>query len=226
MLKFISKVQRSIAIKLILMVGFILVLGLGAWAYFNINYQQRKMMQSIFGEADRLSQSIKLGTHYAMMHNLRDDITRIVINIAKEENLENIRIYNKNGEIKFSNTPAEVDQMINIKAEACYICHRSEPPLKQLSLAERTRIFSSNGGYRLLGIISPIYSEPGCSQNSCHAHPPGKKVLGALDLVISLEKADKEIARFETWLVGFTVFLFGGISVAIIFFILCCFLTH
>jgi len=220
MVEFVSHIRRSIAIKLILLVGLILLLSLGVWAYFNINYQQKKMMQGIFGEADRLSHTIMLGTHYAMMNNLRDDITRIIQSIAQEKKLQNIRIYNKNGEIKFSNTPAEVDQMTNIKAEACYICHRSEPPLGALSLAERTRIFSSPEGDRLLGIISPIYSEPGCSADSCHAHPPGKKVLGALDLVISLEETDKEVALFETWLVAFAVFLFVVISAAIIFFIL------
>lgn len=217
---FVGKIRRSIAFKLILLVGLILLLSLAVWAYFNINYQQKKMMQGIFDEADRLSHTIKLGTHYAMLHNLRDDITLIINNIAEEKKLQNIRIYNKNGEIKFSNTSAEVDQMTNIKAEACYICHRSDPPLEELSLSERTRIFGSPDGYRLLGIISPIYSEPQCSSNNCHAHPPGKKVLGALDLVISLEETDKEIALFETWLVVFAVFLFLVISTAIIFFIL------
>jgi len=220
MLGFVSTIRRSIMTKLILLVGLILLVSLGIWAYFNINYQQKQMMQSIYGEADRLSHTIKLGTHYAMLHNLRDDITQIIRNIAKEKKLENIRIYNKNGEIKFSNTPAEVDQMTNIKAEACYICHRSDPPLEELSLAERTRIFSSPEGYRLLGIISPIYSELQCSSNICHAHPPGKKVLGALDLVISLKETDKEIALFESWLVAFAVFLFVVTSAAIIFFIL------
>ena len=220
MREMVSKIRRSIAIKLIMLVGLILLLSLGVWAYFNINYQQKKMLQGIVGEADRLAHTIKLGTHYAMMNNLRQDITEIIISTAKEKKLKNIRIYNKNGEIKFSNIPAEVDQMTNIKAEACYICHRSDPPLEQLSLAERTRIFNSSEGYRLLGIISPIYGEPGCSANSCHAHPPGKKVLGALDLVISLEQTDKELAHFETWLVAFCVFLFVVIAVAIIFFTL------
>jgi len=220
MFEIISKIRSSIAIKLILLVGLILLLSLGVWAYFNINYHQKKILQGIFDEVDRLSHTIKLGTHYAMMHNLRDDITRIIIGIAKEKKLENIRIYNKVGEIKFSNTAAEVDQITNIKAEACYICHSTDPPLEELSLAERTRVFSSPEGYRLLGIISPIYSEPGCSESSCHAHPPGKKVLGALDLVISLEQADKEVAFFETWLVAFAVFLFVVTSAAIIFFIL------
>jgi histidine kinase len=216
----VRKIRRSIATKLILLVGLILLLSLGVWAYFNINYQQKKTMRGIFDDADRLALTIKLGTHYAMLHNLRDDITLIIANIAKEKKLESIRIYNKNGEIKFSNMSVEVDQMTNIKAEACFTCHRSDPPLEELSLAERTRIFSSATGHRLLGIISPIYSEPQCASNSCHAHPPGKKVLGALDLVISLEQTDKETALLEKWLVAFAVFLFVVVSTAIVFFIL------
>ncbi len=155
-----------------------------------------------------------------MMHNLRDDLTRIIKNIAEEKKLENIRIYNKNGEIKYSKEDAELDQMTNIKDEACYVCHRTDPPLAELSLSERTRIMTSPQGHRLLGIISPIYSEPGCATNACHAHPIDKKVLGALDLVISLEQTDKEINTFKNWLVAFAAFVFLITSAVIIFFVL------
>jgi len=216
----LKKIRRSIISKLTILVGLVLLISISIWAYFNIEYQQKKLMEGIIEGADALSHTIKLGTHYAMMNNLRDDLTLIIKNIAKEKKLENIRIYNKDGEIKFSNKDAELDRMTNIKDEACYICHRSDPPLTELSLSERTRIFASPEGYRLLGIISPIYSEPGCSANACHAHPMGKKILGALDLVISLDQTDKEISRFKEWLVAFAVFVFLTTSAVIIFFVL------
>ncbi|MGD8990627.1 MAG: PAS domain S-box protein [Desulfobacterales bacterium] len=219
MYKIINYLNRSIIYKLTILVGLILLLCISVWAYFNINYQQRKIMQGILEGADGLSHSIRLGMHYAMMNNLRDDITLIIKNIAREKQLENIRIYNKGGEIKFSNKDAEVDQKTNIKAEACDICHRTEPPLAELSLSERTRIFNAPQGHRMLGIISPIYSEPGCA-SGCHAHPEGKQVLGALDLVISLEKTDRELAVFEGWLIAFAAILFLITSAAIIFFIM------
>jgi histidine kinase len=207
-------------LKLTILVGLILLLSISIWAYFHIGYQQKKVMEGILQAVDGLSHTIKLGTHYAMMHNLRNDLTWIIKNIAKEKKLENIRIYNKNGEIKYSNQDLELDQMTNIKAEACYVCHRSEPPLSELSLSERTRVFYSPQGHRLLGIISPIYSEPGCSSKACHAHPEDKKVLGALDLVISLEKTDKELGIFKKWLVAFAGFVFVITSAVINFFVL------
>ena len=216
----LKKIRRSIVSKLTILVGFVLLITISVWAYFNIDYQQNKAMAGFFEEADGLSHAIQLGTHYAMMNNLRDDLTRIIKNIAQEKKLENIRIYNKNGEIKYSNVDSELDRMTNIKDEACYICHRTDPPLTELGLLERTRIFISPQGYRLLGIISPIYSEPGCASSACHAHPADKKVLGALDLVISLDQTDKEIALFKNWLIAFAIFVFVVTSVVIIFFVL------
>ena len=220
MLNFLQKIRRSLISKLLILVGLSLFLSVSVWAFFNIKYQKKNLMEGIVASADTLATTIKLGAHYAMMNNLREDINRIIKKAATAKNLENIRIYNKDGQIKFSKIHSEVDQVTNIKAEACFVCHRTDPPQSQLSLAQRTRIFYAPEGYRRLGILSPIYSEPGCSSNACHFHPEGKQVLGALDVVVSLEKTDKEILLFQKWLVGFAVFLFLFTSAIILFFIL------
>jgi histidine kinase len=212
-------IQQSVVLKLILLVGLILLLCLSGWAYVSIDYQKRKVMDGIISDAASLTNTIKLGTHYAMMHNLRDDITSIIKKIASERKLESLRIYNKAAEIKYSNIESEVDQATNIKAEACNRCHQSEPPQSHLSLAERTRIFSAPDGYRLLGIISPIYSEPGCATKACHVHPEGKKVLGALDVVVSLAGIDRELARFQNLTLAYGLFVFLIIAGIIFFFL-------
>ncbi|MCP4578814.1 MAG: cell wall metabolism sensor histidine kinase WalK, partial [Deltaproteobacteria bacterium] len=151
---------------------------------------------------------IRLGAHYAMMTNSRDDIEQIINNISRQNDIVNIRIYNKEGEIKFSNRDDEIDSQTNIKAEACYICHRTEPPVVNIALYDRMRKFKSQEGTRLLGVISPVFNEPGCSTDACHVHPEDKKVLGALDLVVSLEKTEKEIIHHEKNLLGLSIFIF------------------
>jgi histidine kinase len=220
MLKEISKIRHSLISKLIVSVGLVLLLSLTIWAYFNIKYQKEKSMGDIVAGTDRLTSTIRLGTHYAMMLNSRDDINQIIQNISKLKEIENIRIYNKMGEIKFSNKTTEVDNTTNIEAEACYICHRSDPPLQEVDLDQRTRIINSPKGYRLLGIISPISNEPGCSTGVCHVHPQGKKILGALDLVVSLEDTDKEILKAQRGMVGLALFLFLLTSAIIFVFVL------
>ena len=219
-LKRIIKLRRSLASKLIVTVGLTLLITISTWAYFNVNYQEKKLMNNIVAGTDRLTNTIKLGTHYAMMSNSRDDINQIITNIGKQKEIETIRIYNKDGQIKYSNQPSEVDQITNIKAEACDICHKTDPPPSQLELTERIRIFDSSEGYRLLGIIGPICNEPGCATNGCHVHPEGKRILGALDVVVSLADTDKEILTAEKGIIGLAGIVFIVTSTIIFLFVL------
>jgi histidine kinase len=216
----ISKIRRSLISKLILSVGVILLMTISTWSYFSITYQKRNLEQQVVSQTERLSNTIKLGTHYAMMLNSRDDINQIINNIARLEQIQNIRIYNKEGAIKFSNRPEEVDQITNIKSEACYICHRSEPPRVDVNLSERTRYFNSGKGPPLLGIISPIFNEPGCSTSDCHFHQPDKKILGALDVVVSLADTETEIRFMEKGVIGLALAAFLVTSAIIFIFVL------
>lgn len=193
------RLRKSLTTKLLVSVSAVVFLSLSLWGYFNVQYIKQKELQDLAGNMDRLGNTIRLGAHYAMMLNSRDDIQQIISNIARQNEIESIRIYNKSGEIKFSNRPDELylPSSINIEDEACYICHQKDPPATALDLAQRIRITQSPQGYRLMGIISPIYNEPGCAVDTCHVHPRDKKVLGALDLVMSLEETDRAIVAHQ-----------------------------
>ena len=172
MREFITRIRSSLVSKLILSVGATLLLTISTWSYFSIAYQKTSLQNEVISQTERLSNTIRLGTHYAMMLNSRDDIHQIITNIARLNNIQNIRIYNKQGAIKFSNRTEEVEQITNIRSEACHICHHSEPPLVEIGLSERTRYFVTPDGQQLLGIISPIYNEPGCSTSDVPFPPP------------------------------------------------------
>ncbi|MGD8958971.1 MAG: PAS domain S-box protein [Desulfobacteraceae bacterium] len=208
MLKKLLRLRHSLIAKLILTVGLTLFFSIATWAYFTINYQQKRIMADVVASADRLTTTIRLGTHYAMMLNSRDDINQIITNIGGQEGLDAIRIYNKAGQIKYSNRSAEVDRFTNIRDEACHICHRTEPPQETLDLEERIRIVALDDGHRHLGIISPIFNEPGCSADPCHVHPESKKVLGALDVVVSLQETDRQVLLIEKGIIGLAGLVF------------------
>lgn len=215
MLRSFRGIYHSLISRLIFLVGLTLFVSISTWAYFNINYQKKSAIEGIVEEVDRLGNTIRLGTHYAMMLNSRDDINQIIRNVSRQEGIENVRIYNKLGQIKFSNITNEVDTVTSIKAEACDICHKTEPPLEGLDMASRTRIFDSGEGHRLIGIISPIYNEPSCATDVCHVHPEDKKVLGALDVVVSLQNTDKSVASYEKRIILLAIVSFSGASLII-----------
>ncbi|OKY76134.1 MAG: hypothetical protein BM485_02475 [Desulfobulbaceae bacterium DB1] len=217
MKKFFAR-SHSLFINLLFGMGVILFLCMGSLAYFSISYVNRTIINNVMSEADRFNNTIKLGTHYSMMSNMRDDITQIIRNIASQENIEHIRIYHKGGQIKFSNKDEEVGTIADINNYACAICHQLTPPPSVLGLQERTRIFSS-AGQRFLGIVTPIYNEPGCSSASCHAHSPDATVLGTLDTVISLHEVDREIHFLEQIFSSFIILIFLVTSILIVLYL-------
>ena len=214
----LNKIRHSLVFKLIIIMAFICFVAISVWAYFSINYQRNKAVGDTVGVADRISKTIRLGTHYSMMLNARDDINQIIQNTATQREIENVRIYNKKGFIKFSNIPSEVDTKAHLESEACIICHRQDPPMVKLSLEERKRIFPIASGDRVLGIITPIYNEPGCSEQ-CHFHDASAKVLGSMELVISLKETDAEIIKYEKSIVFLALAIFVAPSFFIFLFI-------
>jgi len=211
--------RHKLGTKLIIIAGCILFLCISTWAYFNIKYYRHKLMDDVMAGTDKLTNTIRLGAHYAMMLNSRNDIDQIINNVARQKDIKNIRIYNKEGQIEFSNTAAEKGQTTNIRHEACHICHHVDPPLVSLDLKDRIRFFRSPSNEPLLGIITPIYNEPSCSAGACHFHPANKQMLGALDVVISLKDTENEIFRSEKAISVAAVSIFLLTSATIIMFL-------
>ncbi|QTA82582.1 Two component system response regulator/histidine kinase, PAS and HAMP domains-containing [Desulfonema limicola] len=211
-MEYILKIFNSLIFRLTACVGLVLLISISVWAYFNLKYHKENTFNKTIAEADHLADTIKLGTHYAMMLNSKEDINEIITNIARQDRIKQIRIYNKQGEIKFSNIKQEINEKTNIKASACDICHKTEHPVEELDILKRIRVLTSPEEANLLGIISPINNEPSCSTGPCHFHPEDKKILGALDLVISMKDADKEILSHERQIINMAIFSFFSIS--------------
>ena len=51
------------------------------------------------------------------------------------------------------------------------------------------------GGPEVLRHLSVIENEPSCATAACHAHPADKRVLGVLDVEMSMAPLDAAIAR-------------------------------
>ncbi|KPK99942.1 MAG: hypothetical protein AMJ90_09170 [candidate division Zixibacteria bacterium SM23_73_2] len=207
--------RKSIGVKLILVVGFILILSLGIFAYVNIASQKKQLTDEVMRGAIRISETVRRSTRYDMLRDLSEDVHQIIETIGEQNGLEKIRIFNKEGKIMFSTDKTEIGQMVDKRAEACYACHSAEKPLERLETPDRSRIFKSKQGNRVLGVISAIYNEPDCYTPDCHAHPPDQKVLGVLDIGMSLIDVDEEIDNAENKMIIFAIIAFLVIALTI-----------
>ena len=203
---------HSLSFKLSFSAGLIifLVVMLGAW--FNFSRQHRWLESHSQREAAGFAETVRRATYWSMLRNQRESLHQIILDMAGQPGVERVRVFNKEGEIMFSSLENEIGQRVDMKAEACYGCHAESAPLTRLPTSQRTRIFQPTGKHRVLSTILPIYNEPACSTPACHAHPPGKNVLGVLDVSLSLARVDALLEQEFKETLAFASFLFISIS--------------
>jgi two-component system NtrC family sensor kinase len=200
---------ESLETKLLAAVCGVALVSIGVFAWVNIRYERAERIDVMIRGASQFSDTVKRSTHYAMLQNRWEDAFHIMDTIGKQEGVARVRVFTKEGTILFSTDRSEVGSAVDKRAESCYACHAAERPLERLMLPDRARVFRDTEGHRLLGMITPLYNEPGCSRD-CHVHPTSKRVLGVLDITLSLARVDEEIAaitRRTGAFAGFTIVL-------------------
>ena len=176
-----------------------ILVAAGAW---NLRLQRAHLTRLVSVSADRIAETIRRATRDAMMRNSPEEVHWMIESIAAQQGIVRIRVFNKQGRIRTSTSPEEVGAYVDTRAEQCYACHQQNQPLDRLERADRVRIFRASGGERILGIIAPIRNEPDCASASCHVHQPAQKVLGVLDVQLSLGTVDEELAASEKQMIA------------------------
>jgi two-component system, NtrC family, sensor kinase len=184
------------------------------FGYFNLRDQRRHSEEMVQQTAERITDVIQRSTRYEMLRNDRQALYNVIQELGSEPGIRRIRIFNKEGRITFSTDAAEVNRVVDKRAEACYGCHAQSAPLAKLNRPDRARIFEGKGE-RLLGMIRPIDNAAVCA--GCH--PAGQRVLGVIDADLSLAAVDAQTAQHRAHLVVFmalTLAMIWLVSVAFI----------
>jgi two-component system NtrC family sensor kinase len=176
-------------------------LGLGAagilWVADQLGLdRQRTQLEGLVGlSADRVAETVHRAVHDGMLRNDAEGVRRIIENIGAQEGVDRVRIYNKEGRVRVSSVPAEEGSLVDKRSDECIACHSGPQPKAGLERADRIRMLPGAGGGRVLGVITPIYNEPKCT--SCHVHPVSQRVLGILDVRLSMAQADAALGASE-----------------------------
>ncbi|NTV73223.1 MAG: HAMP domain-containing protein [Holophaga sp.] len=194
-----------IGTRLILGAGLVSALAIGLMAGLIMRAHNEGLVSQLTRNANQLGETIKSSTHYDMLENRRDGLHRQIrtMGTLRGEGIRKVRLFNKEGRIMFSSDSAEIGTAVDKRGEACYACHAEGRPLEKLDVNARARVYKDADGTRVLGIINPIPNEPSCYTADCHAHASSQRVLGVLDVNVSMAEADKEMARGRQVMAGF-----------------------
>ncbi|OGQ77616.1 MAG: hypothetical protein A2289_06195 [Deltaproteobacteria bacterium RIFOXYA12_FULL_58_15] len=206
---------HRISYKLIMTTAVVSIAIIGVFSYYILTSQREALIYHVKDHAHQLSETIKSSTNYDMLLNQRDRVHRTIDMIAQQDGIKKVRVFNKEGTIIYSSDKAVIGTMVDTQAEACFACHAADSPLEKLATTDRTRIFESKSGTKNLGIINPIYNEPSCWTAECHAHSRDQKVLGVLDVTMSLDEVERQMSADRTRFLLFALIAVFAISLLI-----------
>ena len=179
--------------------GLGLCLGAAAILYvadqLSLDRQRAQLEGLVALSADRTAGIIHRATHDGMLRNDADGVRRIIENIAAQEGVDSVRIYNKEGRVRVSSRQGEEGALVDKRSEECIACHAGPQPKSGLERSDRIRLLRAPDGGRVLGVITPIYNEAQCT--ACHVHPESQRVLGILDVRLSMAQADTALRASE-----------------------------
>ena len=182
-----------LALVLSLGAGAIL-LAAGAW---NLASQRRQLTRLVERQATTVVEIIRSATRDSMLRNDSAELSRLVTGLASREQVDRIRVFDKQGRINYSSEPVEIGRRVDLDAEQCVACHAADKPLVSPEGEQRTRIFERPGEGRFLALVAPVRNEPACSTAACHAHQPTQTVLGVLDVQLPLSRVDAALSHSQ-----------------------------
>jgi two-component system NtrC family sensor kinase len=195
---------RSLSTRIALPAGFFALISVAALSWLLIQNQRESAFREAIRGSESLAETIQLAMEQEMRVNARDAIRQMVTSVGRQEGIEDIRIFNKQGHISFSSHADEVGKTLDLQAPECQQCHAGGAvPVDSL---HNMRITTDADGHQVLATMRAIPNQVGCQGAQCHASPAEKPVLGVLDVAMSLEPAEARLSRASWNAFGFSLF--------------------
>ncbi|MBI5098435.1 MAG: HAMP domain-containing protein [Nitrospirae bacterium] len=213
-------ITKSLAGKLIITIGLLIIIGGGISWYILIDNGRKALVDNATQSTASYSELIRKGTRYAMLTFQRESIQHTIDNIGAAENVKRIRIFDSKGKIFYSSRHNEIGPMVDRSSTACIGCHSGTGKTSAtLTGKNQWTIYEGSEGDRILAFVEPVYNESSCYNSSCHAHSPEQKVLGIIETDFSLSPVDKNIRKL---IINTTIYalFFLSLSSLVLYFIL------
>lgn len=192
-------------------IGLALAAFCGAWVLVILHLQRACIMEEVREGGLRLAETIRRSLRYAMLHDDRAAVEDMVRTIGENDDLSAVRIVAKTGRVMFSSRPGDRGRRIPLGDQACRGCHGQGPPATTLDSADRAREFQRADGTRVFQLMDPIRNESACSSAPCHVHPSPQRILGILELEMSLDRVEAGMAANRVRLLAVS----GGLVLAV-----------
>jgi two-component system NtrC family sensor kinase len=208
-----SHPEKSIAAKLIIATGLLIVIMSLIFWYATLKKQEKDIMSIAVNYGNSFADFTKQSTRHSMLNNEREETQRVLTTLSAPEGVLRVRIYDHSGEILFCSHEQSVGTLIDKDSVACTGCH-SDPEDFTALLRDQKRwaMYKNESGDSSLKVVSPITNEPDCYTGSCHAHPKDQEILGFVEADLSMTLLDQALFKQSLALTAYVIIFVLAVS--------------
>jgi len=200
--------EQSLAVKLSIVIGLLMVVGSFIFWYALLYKQKKDIMAIAVRYGNSFIDFTKQSTRYSMLTSQKEKTQVAIENLGTPEGVQRVRIFDHKGKIYFSTFKEDIGNFVDKSSIACKGCHlEPERSSKLLQSPEKWNFYKNNEGSTALKIVSEISNEPSCYNASCHMHSKYDKSLGFVEADLSLALLDKALFN-QRLALTFYVFIF------------------
>ncbi len=208
--------KRSLAAKLIIAIGMVMLTGSFVFWYATLYKQEKDLTTIAVKYGDSFINFIKESTRHSMLTFQRTAIQQTLEDTSIAEGVERLRIFDHSGKIIYSSNKSDISRLIDKTSLACKGCHLSiEKPSEFILDPVKWKVLKSQEGNTSLKLVEPIYNESVCYTSACHIHSKEKKILGFIEADMSLALLDEARLKQGIALTAYVVIFFVAISIAL-----------
>ena len=211
------KHRLSLIVKLTLATAVTLVFFMWVLNYSNMKYFHDVVTEYATSSADQVSEIIKTSTLEAMLRNDKESLHEIFSRIGQSKNIIQLRLIGPRGVVAYSSIHSEVGTTLDKSSAICIICHATQTPRDSASTRQKSRTMTDRNGEKVMGYTTAIYNQPGCYTAACHFHHRGEKILGVLDIVVSLQAFNAKLHEYRLQFLIMTFMLLFIVGLIITF---------
>ncbi|HSM18489.1 MAG TPA: ATP-binding protein [Gemmatimonadales bacterium] len=209
------RARRSLGIRLLLPLA--LTVGIVFAVHSLVNYRSTRadLVGFLRSAADNDSDLIRRATHDGMLLNRLDEVQELITRLAAGPGVAAIRVYDKHGVIVLSAHREEIGRYIALDSETCLSCHQ-QAHTSDVGELEQSGLARAPEGVEVLRHLAVIPNEPSCATAGCHDPPGQKRILGVLDVEMSMLPVESTLRAAQQRIIATTlalILIIGVVSV-------------
>ena len=191
---------RSLIGRIIILSFLLFLVAIGSVTLFHIRREHNHISETSQNTADLMMSVIERSISSSMSTGNTRDVQAILEMVGSDPRLNGVRIFHPDGRILKSSEPNEIGRRVDPHSLGTFL------------QGQRHNIFRGPDGGEFMAVVKPIYTEQRCAP--CHGL--GRRVLGVLNLDISLDQMEEQLLE-SSQLFGFTMLIMvllltGGVS--------------